>query len=250
MALSYGMFGEPYPNPIHVIFPIPNLSLDFIEGGVITAVITLNIVLGFVQDFKAEKDMKALQGLAAPTCKVIRNGKVESIKAETLVCGDIVQLSVGDVVPADLRLFDGVNLEIDEALLTGESLPVIKTPKSTMTLLDMPLGDRTNCAYSATTVTKGRGAGIVIATGMKTEVGRIAEMLQDKKVSNGRNAFVRFFQKIWLGIKHALGLVGTPLTITLSKFALLLFALAILLAIIVFSVAKWELDSEVVIYGQ
>lgn len=193
--------------------------------------------------------MKSLQGLAAPTCKVLRNGKVESVKAETLVCGDIVQISVGDVVPADLRLADGVNLEIDEALLTGESLPVIKTPKLTMKLLDMPLGDRTNCAYSATTVTKGRGVGVVIATGMKTEVGRIAEMLQDRKVSNGRNAFVRFFQKLWLGIKHTLGLVGTPLTVTLSKFALLLFALAILLAVIVFSVNKWDLKGEVVIYG-
>lgn len=161
----------------------------------------------------------------------------------------MVHLKVGDVVPADLRLISGVNLEIDEALLTGESLPVIKTPLLTMKLLDMPLGDRTNCAYSATTVTKGRGDGIVIATGMKTEVGKIAFMLQDKKVSNGSNAFVRFFQKVWLGIKHALGLVGTPLTVTLSKFALLLFALAIVLAIIVFSVNKWDLKSEVVIYG-
>lgn len=79
--------------------------------------------------------------------------------------------------------------------------------------------------------------------------GRIAEMLQDKKISNGSNAFIRFFQKLWLGIKHTLGLVGTPLTVTLSKFALLLFALAILLAIIVFSVNKWNLTSEVVIYG-
>lgn len=82
----------------------------------------------------------------------------------------MIHLKVGDVVPADVRLISGVNLEIDEALLTGESLPVIKTPNLNMKLLDVPLGDRTNCAYSATTVTKGRGVGIVIATAMKTEV--------------------------------------------------------------------------------
>lgn len=194
--------------------------------------------------------MKSLQGLAAPTCKVVRNqGKVNSVKAETLVVGDVVQISVGDVVPADLRIFDGVNLEINEALLTGESLPVIKTPKTTLNLLDIPLGDRTNCAYSATTVTKGRGTGVVISTGMQTEVGRIAEMLQDRKASKEGSAFTRFYKKLWVGIKNTLGLVGTPLQVTLSKFAILLFILAIHLAIIVFSVNKWDLSGEVVIYG-
>lgn len=231
MALSYG-------------------TLDFIEGAVISAVILLNIILGFVQDYQAEKTMKSLQGLAAPTCKVVRNqGKVESVKAETLVVGDVVQISVGDVVPADLRVFDGVNLEVNEALLTGESLPVIKTPKATLELIDIPLGDRTNCAYSATTVTKGRGTGVIISTGMSTEVGRIAEMLQDRQTAKGGSAFTRFLKKFWMGIKNTLGLVGTPLQVTLSKFAILLFGLAILLAVIVFSVNKWDLKGEVVIYG-
>ncbi|KFY17039.1 hypothetical protein V492_00899 [Pseudogymnoascus sp. VKM F-4246] len=231
MALSYG-------------------TLDFIEGAVITAVILLNIILGFVQDFQAEKTMKSLQGLAAPTCKVVRNkGKVDAVKAETLVVGDVVQISVGDVVPADLRIFDGVNLEINEALLTGESLPAIKLPKIILEILDLPLGDRTNCAYSATTVTKGRGSGIVISTGMKTEVGRIAEMLQDRKSSKETNVFKRFFVSLRDGVKNTLGLVGTPLQVTLSKFAILLFGLALLLAIIVFSVNKWDLKGEVVIYG-
>ncbi|OBT59579.1 potassium/sodium efflux P-type ATPase, fungal-type [Pseudogymnoascus sp. 24MN13] len=231
MALSYG-------------------TLDFIEGAVITAVILLNIILGFVQDYQAEKTMKSLQGLAAPTCKVVRNkGKVDAVKAEALVVGDIVQISVGDVDPADLRIFDGVNLEINEALLTGESLPVIKMPKITLSMLDLPLGDRTNCAYSATTVTKGRGSGIVIATGMKTEVGRIAEMLQDRKSTKETNPFKRFFISLRDGVKNILGLVGTPLQVTLSKFAIMLFGLALLLAIIVFSVNKWNLSDEVVIYG-
>lgn len=194
--------------------------------------------------------MKSLQGLAAPTCKVVRNkGKVDAVKAEALVVGDIVQISVGDVVPADLRIFDGVNLEINEALLTGESLPAIKIPKITLSILDLPLGDRTNCAYSATTVTKGRGSGIVIATGMKTEVGRIAEMLQDRKSNKEANVFKRFFVSLRDGVKNTLGLVGTPLQVTLSKFAILLFGLALLLAIIVFSVNKWDLKGEVVIYG-
>jgi Na+-exporting ATPase len=126
---------------------------------------------------------------------------------------------------------------------------VVKTPKTTLNLLDIPLGDRTNCAYSATTVTKGRGTGVVISTGMQTEVGRIAEMLQDRKTSKEGSAFTRFYKKFWVGIKNTLGLVGTPLQVTLSKFAILLFGLAILLAIIIFSVNKWNLSGEVVIYG-
>jgi Na+-exporting ATPase len=194
--------------------------------------------------------MRSLQRLAAPTCKVLRNrGKIDSVKAETLVVGDVVRISVGDVVPADLRLFDDVNLEINEALLTGESIPVIKSPKTILTISEIPIGDRTNCAYSATTVSKGRGTGIVISTGMHTEVGRIAELLQDRKLDGGSNYFIRFFRSLWNGIKNTLGLVGTPLQVTLSKFAILLFALAVLLAIIVFSVNKWDLEGDVVIYG-
>ncbi|KAE8146938.1 hypothetical protein BDV25DRAFT_43570 [Aspergillus avenaceus] len=222
---------------------------DYIEGGVITAVILLNIVVGFVQDYRAEKDIMSLHRLSAPVCKVLRDGRVSSIKAESLVVGDIVQLAVGDIVPADLRLIEGMNASMDEALLTGESLPVTKTPHITLTSTNVTLGDRTNMAYSGCSTTQGRATGIVTATGMMTEVGKIAQLLQDKKDQGSSNRIVRAYHHTKSTIKNVLGLVGTPLQVKLSKFALILFALAILLAIIVFSVNKWDVKGEVLIYG-
>ncbi|KAL5047665.1 hypothetical protein BDW71DRAFT_206410 [Aspergillus fruticulosus] len=222
---------------------------DYIEGGVVTAVILLNIVVGFVQDYRAEKDILSLQRLSAPICKVLRDGRVVSIKAESLVVGDIVQLAVGDIVPADLRLFEGMNASMDEALLTGESLPVAKMPHITLTSRDIPIGDRTNMAYSGCSTTQGRATGVVTATGMNTEVGKIAQLLQDKAEHEGSNVFVHLFRRLVATVKSILGLVGTPLQVKLSKFALLLFALAILLAVIVFSVNEWDIQGEVLIYG-
>ncbi|EHL01121.1 putative Calcium-transporting ATPase 3 [Glarea lozoyensis 74030] len=231
MALSYG-------------------TLDFIEGAVITAVILLNIVLGFVQDYRAEKTMQSLLSLAAPSSQVVRNGKIEIIKSETLVVGDIVKLSTGVVVPADLRLVESTNLEVDEALLTGESLPSSKNADITLASADVPLGDRVNMVYSATTVTRGRATGIVVASGMKTQVGSVAQLLRGGDNSpESTNVFKRWFKKVGGGFKSILGLVGTPMQIKLSKFAILLFGLAVLLAIIVFSANKWQLHNEVVLYG-
>ena len=228
--------------------------LDYIEGSVIAAVIGLNIVIGFVQDYRAEKTMQSLHSLSAPEATVVRDaGKVVKIKAEDLVCGDVVKIHVGDVVPADLRLFDAMNLETNEALLTGESLPIHKHPDSLdsndlplqqsqkqQQLHDCPIGDRHNMVWASSTVTKGRGLGVVVATGMKTEVGRIAELLRGKKQREG-GLVRRFLHKTSRSAKNVLGLVGTPLQVKLSKFALLLFGLAILLAIIVFSAAKVRL---------
>jgi magnesium-transporting ATPase (P-type) len=212
--------------------------LDYIEGSVIAAVIVLNIVIGFVQDYRAEKTMQSLHSLSAPIATVIRNhGKVEKIKAEELVCGDIVKIHVGDVVPADLRIFEAMNLETNEALLTGESLPIMKSSEFIVKDADCPIGDRNNMAWASSTVTKGRGLGLVVATGMNTEVGRIAELLRGKKQREG-GPFRKFVTKIKDSGKNVLGLVGTPLQVKLSKFALFLFGLAILLAVIVFSTSK------------
>ncbi|GME45976.1 ATPase P-type H+ transporting proton pump [Neofusicoccum parvum] len=223
---------------------------DYIEGGVITAVILLNIVVGFVQDYHAEKAIMSLYALSAPVSKVMRDGSIEHVKAETVVVGDIVHLNVGDIVPADLRLIDGINVSTDEALLTGESLPVTKTPHKIFDTSDIPVGDRTNMAYSASTMSQGRATGIVVATGVNTEVGQIAEMLRNRgAVTEGSNIVARSWNRFKNGVKVVLGLEGTPLQIKLSKFALLLFGLAILLAVIVFSAAKWDVRGEVLIYG-
>ncbi|KAH8692599.1 fungal-type putative potassium/sodium efflux P-type ATPase [Talaromyces proteolyticus] len=223
---------------------------DYIEGGVICGVIILNIIVGFVQDFRAEKTIHSLQQLSAPVCKIIRDGKLSSAKAETLVVGDIVQLSVGDVIPADLRLFEGMNLAADEALLTGESLPITKNPYNVLIFPDIPIGDRVNMVYSGSTVVRGRAKGIVVATGMMTEVGKIAKLLRSQSTyPSPSNLTTGFALKIKTSLLNILGLVGTPLQIKLSKFALFLFALAILLVIVVFSVALWDLKGEVLIYG-
>ncbi|KAJ6166795.1 hypothetical protein N7470_002242 [Penicillium chermesinum] len=222
---------------------------DYIEGGVITAVILLNIVVGFIQDYRAEKTILSLHRLSAPVCKAIRGGRVASVKAQSLVVGDIVRLSVGDIVPADLRLFEGMNASTDEALLTGESLPVLKNPHQTFDLPDIPIGDRTNMAYSGCSTTQGRATGIVVATGMDTEVGKIAQLLRQQTQNASEPPLFRLLRRIQTSAKNILGLVGTPLQVKLSKFALLLFALAILLAIIVFSVNLWDVQGEVLIYG-
>ena len=225
---------------------------DHIEGGVIIAVILFNIVVGFLQDYRAEKTIQALYALSAPTCKVLRAGRVETIRAEDLVWGDVVRLNVGDVVPADLRLAHSINLSTDEALLTGESVPVSKHAELILKDRDVPLGDRTNMVYSASTITRGRATGIVVSTGMTTEVGKIALLLRSGRrgaADEDVQGFRRVLAKVQNGFRVILGLDGTPLQVSLSKFALLLFALAITLAIIVFSASRWRVTSEVLIYG-
>ncbi|KAI8628375.1 potassium/sodium eff [Xylariaceae sp. FL1651] len=237
-----------------VLILVMALSLaihDYAEGGVVTAVIVLNIVVGLVQDYRAEKTIESLHALSAPTCKVIRSEVAVNIKAEFLVVGDVVMLNVGDIVPADLRLASGLNLSTDEALLTGESMPVSKYPEAVLEDIILPLGDRINMVYSASTITRGRGTGVVIATGMDTEVGRIAELLRANPNPKGNNVstFASCWQRVRIGTRSILGLDGTPLQVKLSKFALILFALAITLAIIVFSANRFDVNGDVLIYG-
>ncbi|GAW27008.1 putative potassium sodium efflux P-type fungal-type [Rosellinia necatrix] len=186
---------------------------DYAEGGVITAVIVLNIVVGLVQDYRAEKTIEGLQALSAPSCKVIRSQVPMATKAEHLVKGDLVMLNVGDIVPADLRLVSGLNLSTDEALLTGESVPISKNPDIVLNGADMPLGDRVNMVYSASTITRGRGTGIVTATGMNTEVGRIAELLRTNSKPKNEDAswLASYWWRVKAGARSILGLDGTPL---------------------------------------
>ncbi|KAM0261498.1 hypothetical protein ACHAQJ_002179 [Trichoderma viride] len=223
---------------------------DFVEGGVVLAVILLNIIVGLIQDYRAEQTIQSLYALSTPKCKVIRNGINDTVKAETLVKGDLVWLATGDVVPADLRLVQGINLSTDESHLTGESVAISKKPDAIFNERDLPMGDRINLVYTGSSVTRGRATGIVISTGMDTEVGQIAELLRQKKKQNtGSGPVHRFFINLYQKVRNIIGLEGTPLQVTLSKFALLLFALAILLAVIVFSVSKWDINDDVLLYG-
>lgn len=147
------------------------------DATVILAIVIINAFLGLYQEGKAEKALDALKKMSSPNAKVFRNSRVEEIPASNLFPGDIVLLDAGDIIPADLRLIESSNLKVEEASLTGESVPVDK--KSNITFDDdVSLGDRTNMAYMSTAVTYGRGKGVVVNTGHSTEIGKIATMIQ------------------------------------------------------------------------
>ena len=143
---------------------------------IIMGILLLNAFIGAYQEYQAQKSMDALKKMAAPMAKVIRGGESYIVNVEDVVPGDVVVLEVGDIVPADIRITESVNMSIQESSMTGESVPVEKSPE-TIEETDVPLGDRKNMAFSSGVVTFGRGKGIVVGTGMNTEIGKIANML-------------------------------------------------------------------------
>ena len=146
---------------------------------VILVILVINSVLGFVQEYRAEKALAALKELAAPTALILRGGVEQNLASRVVVPGDIIKLTAGDLVPADCRVINQVNLQANESIITGESLPV---DKSTQTLEkeNLPLGDRVNMLFSGTTITKGRCSAIATGTGKNTELGKIASLVQSK----------------------------------------------------------------------
>ncbi|KAH6618483.1 sodium P-type ATPase-like protein [Boeremia exigua] len=235
---------------------------SWIEGGVVTFVILLNIVVGFFQEWSAEKTMDSLRSLSSPTARVIRGGQQSTIPSADIVPGDVIEIKTGDTLPADIRVFEAVNFETDEALLTGESLPVRKTEEATFEEKTGP-GDRLNVAYSSSNVTKGRAKGVVFATGVYTEIGAIASQLREseskvrpvkKRGPNGRAKPHRYLEAYTLTTTDAIGRflglnVGTPLQKKLSKLAMLLFGIAVVCAIIVLAANKFDAKQEVIIYA-
>ncbi len=156
---------------------ISALMGEYIESGAIIAIVVLNAILGVVQESRAEQALAALKKLAAPEAQILRDGKRVSIPAPQLVPGDVIFLEAGNYIPADIRLVEAVNLKVEEAALTGESLPV---QKYAVDALDgeIPLGDRKNTTFMGTLISYGRGKGVVTSTGMHTQLGLIATMLQ------------------------------------------------------------------------
>ena len=167
-----------------IIAAIVSGIVGYMEGEGITdsiiilIVVIVNAIIGVVQESKAEKSLEALQKLSSHVAKVVRNGKVEVVASRELVPGDIVVLDTGDYVPADLRIVEGVNLKSQESSLTGESVPVDKNSEA-ISDEKVGIGDRTNMLFSSSLITYGRGKGIVVETGMNTEVGKIATIIND-----------------------------------------------------------------------
>ena len=149
---------------------------DLIDAGLILLIVIVNAIIGVTQEAKAEAALDALKNMNKPFCKVIRDGEMIKIKSEELVVGDLVVLEAGDIVPADIRLIEAMSLKVEESALTGESVPSEKDAEIVCDT-DAPLGDRKNMVYSSGVVSYGRGKGVVVATGMGTEVGKIAKML-------------------------------------------------------------------------
>jgi len=185
---------------------------ELIDAGIILLIVVLNAVIGTIQESKADQAMKELTKMNKPYAKVYRDGEVIKIKSEDLVVGDLVVLEAGDVVPADLRLITAKSLKIQESTLTGESVPAekdadVNLPENT------PLGDRKNMAYSTGIVTYGRGTGIVVATGMNTEVGKIANMLNtqeknDTPLQKQLAQTAKFLSFIVLGVAVVIFIAG------------------------------------------
>jgi Ca2+-transporting ATPase len=163
---------------ILIVASIISLLLgDYVEAGAIMAIVVLNAALGVIQESRAEESLAALKKMSAPEAQVIRDGHQTRVPARDLVPGDLVNLETGNYVPADVRLIEAINLRIDEASLTGESVPAAKVADVVLDR-ELPLGDRRNTAYSGTVISYGRGRGIVVSTGMHTQIGMIAEMIQ------------------------------------------------------------------------
>ena len=194
---------------------------SFADVIIILAVVIINAILGILQESKAEKAIEALQEMSAATSKVLRDGKITNVKSEELVVGDVVILEAGDSVPADGRIIECASMKVEEAALTGESVPVEKTA-DTIDLgeeKDIPLGDRKNMVYMGSTVVYGRGAAVICDTGMDTEMGKIADALAQAK--DGK----------------------TPLQLKLAQLSKILTVLVLAICVVIFGVSLLRADN-------
>ena len=208
------------------------------EAIVILAIVVLNALLGYFQEARAERSVRALMALAAPESTVIREGERQRIPAYDIVPGDIVLVEAGDRIPADARIIEGANLRVDEAALTGESVPVTKETQPIDA--DVGLGDRRNMLFASTVATYGRGRAVVVATGMGTQVGRIASLLEaaEREATPLQQELDRTGKRlsaIMLGIcavVFATGLISSPVLSLSAVLSLFLFAVALAVAAI------------------
>lgn len=227
---SWRILREQFQNVLIVILLIATLLSGILGHGVeavaIAVIVLFAVLLGFVQEYRAEHAIQALRQMAAPLATVFREGRELSIPAREVVPGDLILLRTGDKIPADARLFEAVNLRIEEAVLTGESVAVEKQTEP-LAEADLALGDRTNMAYAGTAATYGRGRAVVVATGMQTEFGKIARLLET--VVTGK----------------------TPLQVNLDKVGRTLAKAAAVIVVVIVALGLWRGQPliEMLIFG-
>ncbi len=213
---TWRLFVEQFTNTMIIVLMVAAVVTaligDLKDTFVILAIVVLNGVIGFIQEYRAEQAMAALKQMTSLTARVLRDGEVAVVPAADLVPGDVVRLETGDIVAADLRLIESAGLRINEAALTGESEPAAKTTEALPEVTDALIADQRNTAFKGTAVTYGRGSGIAVTTGMTTALGRIADLLQE----------------------HSSGL--TPLQRRLSTLGKRLAAAALAVCVLVFTV--------------
>jgi len=234
----WSMLGEQFKNILIIILIIAivlsALLGHTVEAIAITVIMLFAVLLGFVQEYRAERAIEALKKMAAPTATVIRDGEEEDIPARDLVPGDIILIRAGDRISADSRLIEAINLQVEEAPLTGESVPVEKQTAA-LEGSELAIGDRKNAAYAGTIVTYGRGRGVVVATGMQTEFGKIAKLLQS--VETGKTPLQQNLDKVGHLLARA-AIVVVLLIVALGFFRgqplleMLIFGIALAVAVV------------------
>ena len=229
---------EQFKNILILILLIATVISLFLGHGVesiaIAVIVLFAVGLGFIQEYRAERAIEALREMAAPTASVFRDGVEVNIPSKDLVPGDVILLHTGDRIPADARLLDAFNLQAEEAALTGESIPVEKHTQS-IPGDDLPVGDRKNMVYAGTVITYGRGKALVVATGMLTEFGKIAKLLQT--IETGKTPLQQNLDKVGTVLARA-AIVVVALIVALGVVRgqpfvdMLIFGIALAVAVV------------------
>jgi len=229
---------QQFKNVLIIILHVATLLSAFLghglEAAAIAVIVLFAVILGFVQEFRAERAIEALREMSAPTATVIRDNEEVELPARDLVPGDVILLRAGDKVPGDVRVLEAINLQVEEAALTGESMPVEKQV-APIALPNLAVGDRRNMAYAGTVVTYGRGSAVVVATGMNTEFGKIAGMLQG--IETGRTPLQENLDKVGaLLARAAFVIVGVIVILGLLRgqdfIEMLIFGVALAVAVV------------------